>query len=77
VRRAELHGRSWRWVRDRWFVFFAAAIALPIAIVTIPGPMYWPGRIFPGFFVLGNGIVPTVSVYDWTGSTVPFLRAGR
>src|SRR5262249_39031274 len=37
--------------------------------------MHWPGRVFPGFFVLTNRIVPTIGLYGWTGpkNGVPFL----
>jgi len=66
--------RRWRWVAERWFALGAAAVATPIAVITILGTLYWPGRTFPGFFVLGNTIVPTIGLYDWTGMRggVPF-----
>ncbi len=70
--RAAVLARRWRWIADRWFVLAAAAITLPVAVLSIVGTLYWPGRPFPGFFVLGNTIVPTIRVYDWTGGTVPF-----
>lgn len=65
--------RPWRWISERWLALGAAAIAVAIAVITTVGTLYWPGRVFPGFFVLGNTIVPTIGVYDWTGGTVPFL----
>jgi signal transduction histidine kinase len=58
----------------RWLALTAATIGLPLAVLTALGTLYWPGRVFPGFFVLDNLVVPTVDVYGWTGmkSGVPF-----
>jgi signal transduction histidine kinase len=52
----------------------AGALALPIALGTAVGTLDWPGRAFPGFFVMHNGVVPTVGLYRWSGlrSGVPF-----
>ncbi len=69
-----MHRDITRWRRrlgERWFVVVAAAFAVPIVVITTVGTLYWPGRVFPGFFVLGNALVPTIRVYDWPGS-VPF-----
>ena len=49
-------------------------MTLPIGIDVTLGTRFWPGRPFPGFFVLENGIVPSVGLYEWTGlrARVPF-----
>lgn len=77
-----LHGEltrpPWRlgaWVRERWSALALAAVGLPIAVLAIVGSLRWVGEPFPGFFVMGNGLVPTVALYDWPGmqAGVPFL----
>jgi signal transduction histidine kinase len=49
-------------------------LSLPIAIMTLGGTLGWIGHPFPGFFVMANGVVPTVGLYSWTGlgGGVPF-----
>lgn len=68
--------RPWTWsaLAIRWPALATALVALPIAVLTAVGTLYWPGRVFPGFFVMGNGLVPTIGLYDWTGieRDVPF-----
>ena len=72
---AILRGRAVR----RWFArlpaLVAAAVALPIAIACFVATIAWPGRTFPGFFLLDNGVVPTAGLYSWTGprAGIPFL----
>lgn len=72
---AILRGRAVR----RWFArlpaLVAAAVALPIAIACFVATLAWPGRTFPGFFLLDNGVVPTAGLYSWTGprAGIPFL----
>lgn len=29
----------------------------------------WPGTTFPGFFVMGNRVVPSIALPDWSGET--------
>jgi hypothetical protein len=62
------------WLAERWPAVAVLAVAIPLACISIAGTLYWPGRAFPGFFLLGNRIVPTIGVYDWTGlaAGVPF-----
>jgi signal transduction histidine kinase len=62
------------WMRGRWPALVAAVVCFPLAVIAIVGTLHWPGHTFPGFFVLGNGVVPTVGLYGWTGmqSGVPF-----
>src|SRR5262245_19068254 len=64
-----------RWLLERWPALVAAAVATPIAAIAVLGTLYWPGRIFPGFLIVGNTLVPTIGVRDWTGmhGTVPIL----
>jgi two-component system NtrC family sensor kinase len=66
-----------RWLRDRWLPFFLLAVALPIAVLTAWKTLDWlrpGGRPFPGFFVMENGVVPTMGLFHWTGMThgMPF-----
>ena len=66
-----------QWLRDRWLPLAMLAIALPVAIVTAWRTLDWlepGGKPFPGFFVMENGIVPTVGLFHWTGMThrMPF-----
>src|SRR5207247_11213485 len=65
------------WFGDRLLAFVLLAIALPIAILTSWKTLDWlprGGRVFPGFFVMENGVVPTVGLFHWTGMThhMPF-----
>ncbi len=66
-----------RWLRDRLLPFCLLVVALPIALITSWKTLDWlrpGGRPFPGFFVMENGIVPTVGLFHWTGMThrMPF-----
>ena len=74
VPRRAIKARPLGWFWQRALAFGALALALPIALVTARGTVDWPGRPFPGFFAMGNGIVPTVGLYSWTGlgSGIPF-----
>ncbi len=58
----------------RWPALAAVAICLPLAVIAVVGSLYWPGRTFPGFLVMGNRMVPTIGLYSWTGTAadVPF-----
>src|SRR5439155_18804998 len=67
VPRRAIKARPLGWFWQRALAFGALALALPIALVTARGTVDWPGRPFPGFFAMGNGIVPTVGLYSWTG----------
>jgi len=66
-----------RWLLDRWLPFCLLALALPIALLTAWRTLDWlrpGGHPFPGFFVMDNGVVPTVGLFHWTGMThhMPF-----
>jgi signal transduction histidine kinase len=63
-----------RWVAQRWLSLSALALAIPLALFTTIKTLDWPGRPFPGFFVLCNNVVPTIGLYSWTGlqAGVPF-----
>jgi signal transduction histidine kinase len=63
-----------RWSRQHWPSLLALALAAPLFAVTAFGTLYFPGRPFPGFLVMGNGVVPTVGLSGWTGmeAGVPF-----
>ncbi len=43
----------------------ALAIGLPILVFATVRSVAWVGRTFPGFFVMQNAVVPTVSGIDW------------
>ena len=69
-----------RWVIDRLLPFCLLGLALPIAAFTAWGTLDWlrpGGRPFPGFFVMQNGIVPTVGLFRWTGMTHQMPFAAR
>ncbi len=59
----------------RWPALLATVVAVPIALACCASTLAWPGRTFPGFFVLRNAVVPTAGLYEWTGiqAGVPFL----
>jgi signal transduction histidine kinase len=69
-------GRSVRsgWLLTRWPAIVALLIAVPVMWVATTSSLVWPGRLFPGFFVLVNGIVPSIGLQSWTGmeAGVPF-----
>ncbi len=65
------------WVLDRLVPFSLLAIAFPIALLTAWKTLDWlepGGKRFPGFFVMENGVVPTIGLFHWTGMThrMPF-----
>ena len=43
----------------------ALTIAAPLTAFAILLSLTWVGVTFPGFFVMSNGVVPTVSGYAW------------
>jgi signal transduction histidine kinase len=43
----------------------ALAVALPLTGYAIAHSLAWVGGTFPGFLVMGNGVIPTVSGYSW------------
>ncbi len=51
----------WRW---RW-PLAALVVATPILIYAVACSLAWIGTTFPGFFLMNNGVVPTVSGFDW------------
>lgn len=66
---------TWRhWARARALLLASCAIVVPLLLLAIAGTLYWPGRAFPGFFVMRDSVVPTVGVASWTGlaAGVPF-----
>jgi len=67
-------GVSFRWLAERSLPLAIFAVAIPIALFTTIATLDWPGRPFPGFFVLCNNVVPTIGVSGWTGVErgVPF-----
>src|SRR5262249_45048858 len=56
---------------QRWGSLVCLVLSVPLLIATIGDTLSWPGRVFPGFFVMETGLVPTVAVTTWTG-----MRAG-
>ncbi|MBX3023660.1 GAF domain-containing protein [bacterium] len=52
-------------LRPYWRPLLAAALALPLLIGAVAVSAPWIGRSFPGFLVLHDGVVPTVSAFDW------------
>src|SRR5262249_9206061 len=66
--------RRFSWTHDLaqpWGSLVCLVLSVPLLIATIGDTLSWPGRVFPGFFVMETGLVPTVAVTTWTG-----MRAG-
>src|SRR5262245_44263269 len=63
-----------RWARRRWLALLVAVSAVPVLAAGLASSLYWPDRLFPGFFLLADDLVPTVGLYSWTGLAggVPF-----
>ena len=40
-------------------------IALPLLVLAVMQSAAWIGSTFPGFFVMDNAVVPTVSAFEW------------
>src|SRR5262249_22329333 len=58
------------WIADRLLPLFLLGLALPTPLFPAWRRLDWlepGGRPFPGFFVMENGIVPTVGLFHWTG----------
>jgi len=70
---APLQARA-RWTAERWPAVLTAVVAIPLTAFCIASTLYWPGRPFPGFFVMGNAVIPTVGLSEWTGprAGIPF-----
>lgn len=49
----------------------SAAVGLLAAVVTF-NSLGWIGTTFPGFFVMANGVVPSISLADWEGAAELF-----
>jgi signal transduction histidine kinase len=61
---AAQYGWAARLRRYAW-PLLAAVIALPLAGYAIVCSQDWLGQPFPGFLLMENGVVPTVSAADW------------
>src|SRR6185295_17463267 len=40
-------------------------IGLPILVASVSESLEWLHRPFPGFFLMSNGVIPSVSGYRW------------
>jgi signal transduction histidine kinase len=62
------------WALARWRALLVGVLTVPLATMAVVSSLRWPGQVFPGFFILANGLVPTVGLYTWTGprAGVPF-----
>src|SRR5437870_1443127 len=71
---AEVTARRMRWAARRWRPIAACLLGAPLVVIAIVSSLYWPGRVFPGFFLLTNRLVPTIGLYSWTGlaAGIPF-----
>ena len=58
----------------RW-PLLAAAVALPLVAAACVASLQWFAAPFPGFFVMRNGIVPTVSGVNWPPNRERFFHA--
>lgn len=43
----------------------ALGVAVPIFVLALVQGGSWIGSTFPGFFLMDNAVIPTVSAYDW------------
>src|SRR5437870_13921464 len=48
-------------------------VALAVGFRTTVTSFGWVGRVFPGFVLLENGVIASVGLAHWSGSTVPGL----
>ncbi len=48
-----------------WRPLLALSFALPVAVNAAIRSLDWLDAPFPGFYVMSNGVIPTVSGYDW------------
>jgi signal transduction histidine kinase len=75
---ADRIGPTWRPQMQRlvarWPALAGGVLALVTGVLALVASLAWPGRDFPGFFVLETRMVPSVGVYSWTGirGGVPF-----
>ncbi len=51
--------------RDSIWTLIALSIALPVTLYAIWQSTFWIGQPFPGFFVMSNRVVSSVSGYSW------------
>lgn len=53
----------------------AAAMAVPLTLYAVVVSLQWIGAPFPGFFMMENGVVPTVSGYVWPPDRTALFHA--
>jgi len=54
-----------KWVLPYLRPIVALAVAVPILLLALAASFGWVGSTFPGFFLMDNAVIPTVSGYDW------------
>jgi signal transduction histidine kinase len=63
--------------RAPWGVRLAVVIiglaGIALATRTTITSSHWVGRVFPGFFVMPNRVIPSIGLAQWTGASVPDL----
>jgi len=52
-------------MRRYWRPLLVVLASLPLVVFVTEQSLAWLGNPFPGFFVLENRVVPTVSTYAW------------
>jgi signal transduction histidine kinase len=61
--------RTWFGIVARAWPLYVALTLLPVVGLAAYATLGWTTRPFPGFFLMQNAVVPTVSRDDWTGVT--------
>ena len=62
-------------LRTYWRPLLVLAIALPMVAAAVVASLAWFDAPFPGFFLMRNGVVPTVSGFDWPPHRERFFHA--
>jgi signal transduction histidine kinase len=64
-----------RWLAQRWRAVAGLVVALTLGAVVVPRSLGWVGTTFPGFLLLDNDVVPSVSGFDWPSDKTRLFHA--
>ena len=56
---------TWGWLAARWRGVAAAVFGIPLAAASLHASLAWVDTVFPGFFVMENGVVASVAGVGW------------
>jgi signal transduction histidine kinase len=65
----------WNWLRLYAHPVLAVVIGVPLAASAIGASLEWIGTPFPGFLLMENAVIPTVSGYRWPPDKVRLFHA--